>query len=87
MQLLMDDHDKHEDFSEITCLKKGEIKIEQSEDEEAMKGLAHLKEAEEHENDIIKQIEKKIQEEDDQFEFDMSKYAEGDGMKGVDMED
>ena len=49
-----------------------------------MKGLAHLKEAEEQENDLIKQIEKKIQEEDDQFEFDMSKYAEGDNAKGGD---
>ena len=79
----MDDHDKHEDFSEITCLKKGETQIDQS-DIEAMKGLAHLKEAEEQENDLIKQIEKKIQEEDDQFEFDMSKYAEGDNAKGGD---
>ena len=75
LNMLMDEHDKHEEISEITCLRKGEKPVDQS-DMEAMRGLENLKKELEEDNEHIKQIERKIQDEDELIQIDLSKYVD-----------
>jgi hypothetical protein len=72
MQLLMTDVDKHKDISKLKIIKADHITETNEKETEAMKGLEHLKHAQEVEDEEIKKIEidlKKQDEEDVVMDF------------------
>lgn len=74
MAMIMDDHDKHEELSEIQFLKGQRSQSINPMDLAAMQGINHLKQiGEEEDKDIDKTIQH-VMEVDDQIDLDFSKF-------------